>query len=210
MQHRILTSMCVIAVLAALTTLRHGRLAAQSPANAAKSPHPLILQENEGEHLLRRPGGPIAAAAASVPEFIIKVDEQNGNAEDFLVSTEIMSPGGVIPFHKHLNSEEILVLEEGGATVTVGDLRGVAGPHSVVFIPRDTWVSVTNTGKNSIHIYGIFSRQGFENFFRARSVHPGEPLTPLTPEEVHGAAEKGHAMVWDTSKGQYPPGVAHP
>jgi hypothetical protein len=46
------------------------------------------LQENEGEHLLRRPGGPIAAAAASVPEFIIKVDEQNGNAEDFLVSTE--------------------------------------------------------------------------------------------------------------------------
>jgi mannose-6-phosphate isomerase-like protein (cupin superfamily) len=209
MQRRILGSMCVIAVLAALTSLRHGRLAAQSPASAAKLAHPLILQENDGEHLLRRPGGSIAAAA-SVPEFIIKVDAQNGNAEDFLVSTEIMTPGGVIPFHKHLNSEEILVLEEGGATVTVGDLRGVAGPHSVVFIPRDTWVSVTNTGKNPIHIYGLFSRQGFEDFFRARSVHPGEPVTPLTPEEVHSAAEKGHAMVWDTAKGPYPPGVAHP
>jgi mannose-6-phosphate isomerase-like protein (cupin superfamily) len=136
MQRRIFGLMCVIAVLAAITSLRQGRLAAQSPASATKSPHPLILQENDGEHLLRRPGGPIAAAA-SVPEFIIKVDEQNGNAEDFLVSTEIMTPGGVIPFHKHLNSEEILVLEEGGATVTVGDLRGVAGPHSVVFI-RET------------------------------------------------------------------------
>jgi hypothetical protein len=27
---------------------------------------------------------------------------------------------------------------------------------------------------------------------------------------VRGAAEKGHAMVWDTSKGPYPPGVTHP
>jgi mannose-6-phosphate isomerase-like protein (cupin superfamily) len=168
----------------------------------------LILEENDGEHRLRRPGGP--TGSGSVPEFIIKIDKQNGNAEDFYVGTETLNPGAMIPFHKHHNSEEVVIFEEGGATVTVGDKRAVAGPRSIVFIPRETWVSITNTGNNPIHGYYIFSRQGFENFLRARSVRPGEPLTPLTPEEVRRAAEEGHVTPWDTSKGPYPPGVPHP
>ena len=176
--------------------------------DSPSAPTPLILQENDGEHRLRRPGGP--TGSGSVPEFIIKIDRQNGNADDFFVGTEILNPGAMIPFHKHHNSEEVVILEEGGATVTVGDKRAVAGPHSIVFIPRETWVSIANTGNGPVHMYGLFSRQGFENFLRARSVRPGEPLTPLTPEEVHRAADEGHVTPWDTSKGQYPPGVPHP
>ena len=176
----------------------------QSPA----SPTPLILEENDGEHRLRRPQGP--AGSESVPEFIIKIDKLNGNAEDFYVGYEILKPGGMIPFHKHHNSEEVVILEEGGATVTVGNKRSVTGPHAIVFIPRETWVSVANTGNSPIHLYGLFSHQGFENFLRARSVRPGEPLTPLTPEELRRSIEEGHFTPWDTSKGPYPPGVAHP
>ncbi len=177
-------------------------------ASANTHPTPLILQENDGEHRLRRPAGP--PGSGSVPEFIIKVDKQNGNAKDFYVGYEILKPGALIPFHKHHNSEEVVVLEEGGATVAVGDKRAVAGPHSIVFIPRDTWVSISNTGSSSIHLYALFSRPGFENFLRARSVRPGEPLTPLTPEEVRRAELAGHITAWDTSKGPFPPGVAHP
>jgi mannose-6-phosphate isomerase-like protein (cupin superfamily) len=132
------------------------------------APTPLILQEGDGERRLRRPGGP--TGSGSVPEFIIKVDKQNGNAEDFYVGTEILNPSAMIPFHKHHNSEEVVILEEGGATVTVGDKRAVAGPHCIVFIPRETWVSITNTGISPIHGYYLFSRQGFENLLRARSV----------------------------------------
>ena len=172
------------------------------------SPTPLILQENDGEHRLRRPGG--ATGSGSVPEFIIKVDKENGNAEDFYVGYEILKPGAMIPFHKHHNSEEVVLLEEGGATVTVGDKRSLAGPHAIVFIPRETWVSIANTGSSPIHLYALFSRPGFENFLRARSVRPGEPLTPLTPEEVRRAERAGHMTSWDTSRGPYPPGVAHP
>jgi mannose-6-phosphate isomerase-like protein (cupin superfamily) len=175
---------------------------------SSASPTPLILQENDGERRLRRPQGP--AGSESVPEFIIKIDKLNGNAEDFYVGYEILKPGGMIPFHKHHNSEEVVILEEGGATVTVGDKRSVTGPHAIVFIPRETWVSVANTGNGDIHLYGLFSRQGFENFLRARSVRPGEPLTPLTPEELRRATEEGHVTPWDTSKGPYPPGVPHP
>jgi mannose-6-phosphate isomerase-like protein (cupin superfamily) len=185
--------------------------ASQSTAASTPSPSPptpLILQENDGEHRLRRPGGP--AGSSSVAEFIIKIDKQNGNAQDFYVGTEILGPGAMIPFHKHHNSEEVVFMEEGGATVTVGDKRAVAGPHSIVFIPRETWVSITNTGNSPIHLFAAFSRQGFENFMRARSVRPGEPLTPLTPEELRRAVEEGHVTPWDTSKGPYPPGVPHP
>ena len=121
-----------------------------------------------------------------------------------------MNPGATIPFHMHHNSEEVVIFEEGGATVTVGDKRGMAGPHSIVFIPRQTWVSITNTGTSPIHGYFVFSRQGFENFLRARSALPGEPLTPLTPDEVRHATEERHFTPWDTSKGPYPPGVPHP
>jgi mannose-6-phosphate isomerase-like protein (cupin superfamily) len=208
-----------LSVFLAFTTVTLGVLLvhAQNPqasrSNGASTqgsslPIPLILQENDGEHRLRRPGGP--TGSSSVPEFIIKIDKQNGSAEDFYVGAEIMNPGGMIPFHMHHNSEEVVILEEGGATVTVGDKRAVAGPHSIVFIPRETWVSIANTGNTPIHLYGIFSRQGFENFLRARSVRPGEPLTPLTPEEVRHAADEGHVTPWDTSKGPYPPGVPHP
>lgn len=142
-------------------------------SNTASSAHSLILQEGDGEHRLRRPGGP--TGSSSVSEFTIKIDEQNGNAEDFYVGSEILKPGAMIPFNKHDNAEQALIMEEGGATVTVGDKRAVTGPHSIVFVPRDTWLSITNTGSAPIRLYAVFSRQGFENFLRARSARPGEP-----------------------------------
>ena len=41
--------------------------------------------------------------------------------------TEVMAPGASIPWHMHDNAEEILVLEEGGAEVMVGDKRAGRG-----------------------------------------------------------------------------------
>jgi oxalate decarboxylase/phosphoglucose isomerase-like protein (cupin superfamily) len=124
--------------------------------------------------------------------------------------TEMLPPGQTIPFHMHHNAEEIVILEEGGATATVGDKRAVLGPHSVVFVPRETWISITNTGSQSIHLYGFFSRQGFERYLRAISVESGQPLSPLNPADLWHLRADGHATYWDTSKGPYPPGVAHP
>jgi len=171
----------------------------------------LILQANDGEHLLRRPKGQTQAnGPGTIPEFTIKIDKQNGAAEDFVMLTEDLKPGAIINFHKHHNAEEVLIFEQGDATVTVGDKRAVTGPHAVVFIPRETWVSVTNTADHPIHLYALFSRPGFEGYLRARSVHPGEQLTPMTSEELREAEEHGHCMFWDVSKGPYPPGVPHP
>jgi quercetin dioxygenase-like cupin family protein len=181
--------------------------AAQHSVDASEgsaSPRPLIQQEGDGEHLVHRAG-----SLGGVP-FTIKLDSQNGNAQDFFVFTEALAEGQTIPFHKHDNAEEILIFEEGGATVTVGDTRAVAGPHAIVFIPRDTWISATNTSARDIHLVCVFSRQGFERYMRAISSKQGEPLAPLSPDELSRLRAMGHSTYWDTSKGPYPPGVSHP
>jgi quercetin dioxygenase-like cupin family protein len=189
-----------VAVAVLLCTAQHSVDISEGPG----SPRPLILQDGDGEHLVHR-AGPLGG----VP-FTIKLDRQNGNAHDFFVFTEALAAGQTIPFHKHDNAEEILIFEEGNATVIVGDKRDVAGPHSIVFIPRDTWISATNTGARDIHLVCVFSRQGFERYMRAISSKPGEPVAPLSPDELSRLRALGHATYWDTSKGPYPPGVAHP
>jgi len=168
------------------------------------SPRPMILQDGDGDHLIHT-SGPLSGLP-----FSIKVDSEYGNAQDFFVFTSILAPGQTIPFHKHDNAEELLMPEEGGLSVIVGDKRAVAGPRSIVFIPRDTWISGTNTGGKDIHMTAIFSRPGFEKYMRAIGTKPGQPIIAVPADQLTGLRAMGHAMYWDTSKGPYPPGVAHP
>lgn len=175
-----------------------------NPGAQAGAPVPMILQETDGDHLVHR-AGPLAG----VP-LTIKVDGQFGNSEDFFVFAEALAPKQTIPFHKHHNAEELLIFEEAGAEVIVGEKRGPAGQHSIIFIPRDTWISATNTTQHEIHLLAIFSRHGFEAYMRAISVKPGEPMKALTPDELTKLRAMGHATYWDTAQGPYPPGVAHP
>jgi mannose-6-phosphate isomerase-like protein (cupin superfamily) len=167
-------------------------------------PQPLILQADDGEHLVRRSG-----PTGGWP-YLIKLDPQQGNTQDFFVMAEDMAPGQSIPFHRHHNAEEILVLDEGGASVVVGTRKALAGPRSIAYIPRDTWVSAKNTSSHDIHSTAIFSRHGFDNYMRAISVKPGTPLTPLTPEELTKLRAAGHATYWDVSQGASPPGIPAP
>lgn len=178
--------------------------AAFASPQATGSAVPMILQEADGDQLIHR-AGPLRG----VP-FTIKIDGQFGNSEDFFVFAEALKPGETIPFHKHENAEELLIFQERGAMVTVGTKRGIAGAHSIVFIPRDTWISATNTGDKELHALAIFSRHGFEKYMRAIGVRPGEPLNPFSQDELTRLRSSGHAVYWDTSKGPYPPGVAHP
>jgi mannose-6-phosphate isomerase-like protein (cupin superfamily) len=199
----------VLATIAAVVGAHEGDRKAVQPEASEGAPtpptsRPLILQEADGEQLIHT-SGPLSGLP-----FIIKVDAANGNAQDFFVFTETLAPGQTIPFHKHHNAEEILIFEEGGATVVVGDKWAVTGPHSITFIPRDTWISATNKGKENIHTIAIFSRQGFDRYMRSIGAKPGTPISPVSPDELPRLRALGHATYWDTSKGPYPPGVAHP
>lgn len=201
----VLTTVTTVLMVALFLFAQEHKARAHKPdEKLAKSPVPLILQDEDGDHLVHR-AGPLGG----VP-FTIKVDEQFGNSQDFFAFAETLAPGQAIPFHKHHNAEEILLFEEPGARVIVGDKNGNAGAHSLVFIPRDTWISATNASNSPIHLLAIFSRPGFENYMRAISARPGEPLKPLSQDELTRLRTLGHATYWDTSKGPYPPGVTRP
>ena len=86
----------------------------------------------------------------------------------------------------------------------------MAGPRSIVFITRDTWISGTNTSSKDIHMTALFSRPGFEKYMRAIGPKPGQPIIAVPRVQLPGLRAMGHAMYWDTSKEPYPPGVAHP
>jgi mannose-6-phosphate isomerase-like protein (cupin superfamily) len=198
------TALTTILMAAFLFAREHKGRAHQLDEKPAKFPVPLILRDEDGDHLVHR-AGPLGGLP-----FTIKIDKQFGNSEDFFVFAETLAPGQAIPFHKHHNAEEILLFEEAGARVIVGDKNENAGVHSLVFIPRDTWISATNTSNGPIHLLAIFSRPGFENYMRAISSRPGEPLKPLSQDELTRLRTLGHATYWDTSKRPYPPGVTHP
>src|SRR5260370_9360788 len=100
----------LVLTLATVTVAVLVRAPARSdPQSAAKSspsstaPQPLILQEGDGDHLIRS-GGPLSGLP-----FTIKLDGQNGNTQDFFVFTSALSPGETIRFHNHDNPQELLI-----------------------------------------------------------------------------------------------------
>jgi mannose-6-phosphate isomerase-like protein (cupin superfamily) len=205
------TTLTLIFAVMAITVIfvyarerKPGQKSFHTNEQTAGQPTPLILQEGEGDQLIHR-AGPLKGLP-----FTIKVDSQFGKSQDFFVFGETLAPKQTIPFHKHENAEEILLFQEAGASVIVGHKRGNAGANSMIFIPRDTWISATNIGSSDIHLLAVFSRHGFESYMRSISAKPGEPLTPLNQDELTRLRALGHAVYWDTTKGAYPPGVAHP
>jgi quercetin dioxygenase-like cupin family protein len=129
--------------------------------------------------------------------FILKVDPQNGGSSHLVFGTEDMAPGGKIEMHKHPGSDEILFLENGTARVSLGDSSKEVHGEATVFIPANTWISVTNIGSEVIHFAFIFSSPGFEEFMRAESVHEGERNIPLSKAEDEEIMKKHlHAVIY--------------
>ena len=171
---------------------------ANAPAQTTKTTNatPLILERNEGE---RRVWRPIEGSSlgASLSLFILKVDPSNGGSSHLVFGTEDIPPGGKIDTHRHAGADEILFLQNGTAKVTLGDsVKDVHG-GATVFIPANTWVSASNTGKEAIHVVFVFSAPGFNDFMRAESVREGEKVVPLTKaEDAAILAKHSHDVVY--------------
>jgi len=162
------------------------------PQSAADSRvTPLILEKNEGEHRVRRP------RETSVPTgpFTIKIDRNNGGSQKVFAGTEEIPVGGIIPRHKHLGQDEILLIETGSAHVWLGTQERDVHAGAIVFIPSDTWISVKNTGNETINLAFVFSDPGFDEFMRCTSVPAGESSsTRVTHDEFKDCQHKGHVV----------------
>lgn len=165
-------------VLAALA-LETPAAPAQGRAGVSRAT-PLILEKNEGEKRLWRPIAGAKGWDAQPGLFILKVDRRNGGSSHLVFGTEDLPVGASIDRHRHPGADEILFLQNGAARVSLGDkTRDVQG-GATVFIPANTWISVTNTGTAAIHVAFVFSGPGFDGYMRAESVPEGGKVTPLT------------------------------
>jgi quercetin dioxygenase-like cupin family protein len=149
----------------------------------------LVFEKNEGEARVRRPRGSLPIPTA---EFILKVTPENSGSKHLVLGTEDIPPGGVIPRHKHLDQDEILLVQTGTAHVTLGDKEYDVHAGGTVFFPAQTWVSLTNVGTDSISLVFIFSAPGFEKNMRCGSVPAGQPAPPINTDELKACAHEGH------------------
>jgi mannose-6-phosphate isomerase-like protein (cupin superfamily) len=171
--------------IAVVATVLFGASAMAEPhqdVTAAGASKPLILQPNDGEARTRRP--PPSSLSTLAAPFLIKVDERNGGAKDFVIFTEDVPVGQTISPHRHPHSEEILFIHAGTGTAWLAGKEAKVGPGTIIFMPPNTGVRLTNDGKQPISLMAVFSRPGFDKYQREISVPAGEPARPLTVEEL--------------------------
>jgi quercetin dioxygenase-like cupin family protein len=157
-------------------------------ANSTKTV-PLILEKNEGERRVVRgwPGHPDPGET-----FILKVDPKNGGSSHLVFMTGDLGPRGEIVTHRHPGADEILFLKTGTARVHLGDSVRDVHAGATVFIPANTWISLSNIGRDTITFAAVFSAPGFEEYMRAGSVREGDKSVPLTEAE-DAAIQKNHS-----------------
>jgi quercetin dioxygenase-like cupin family protein len=149
----------------------------------------VVLEKNEGEARVRRPRGVLPTPTA---EFILKVTPENSGSKHLVLGTEDIPPGGVIPKHKHLEQDEILLIQTGTAHVTLDDQECDVHAGGTVFFPAQTWVGLKNIGTETISLVFIFSAPGFEKNMRCGSVPAGQSVPPINTEELKACAHEGH------------------
>ena len=115
----------------------------------------VVLEKTEGEARVRRPRGSLPTPTA---EFILKVTPENSGSKHLVLGTEDIPPGGVIPKHKHLEQDEILLIQTGTAHIILDDKEYDVHAGGTVFFPAQTWVSLKNIGIDSISlVFDLFS-----------------------------------------------------
>ncbi len=162
---------------------------AQTPAPDA-SGKPVVLQKSQGDLRTRRPREGVASPAS---EFLLKIGPKTSGSKHLLLFTEEIPPGAAIPKHKHQAEDEILLIQTGSAHVWLGDKEYDAQAGALVFIPAETWISLKNTGKESISLVSVWNEPSFEEMLRCGSVPKGQMGPPLSREGVKECYHHGDA-----------------
>ena len=116
-----------------------------------------FFQPAEGEVLKL---GPPAAG-----EVIIKVDPRR-TGSTFTVGTETLLPNAQIPVHRHLHHDEVLFVHKGQGRAILDRRTITVVPGVMVYVPRQAWHGLRNTGTGMLQITWAAAPPGIEEFFR--------------------------------------------
>jgi quercetin dioxygenase-like cupin family protein len=161
-----------------------------APRGAIVAPQPAVLHKNDGELRMRRPREGVASPST---EFLLKIGPKTNGSKHLLVFSEEMPPGAAIPRHRHHGEEEIILIQSGRAHLWLGEQEYDAESGALVFIPPDTWVSLENTGTDSLGLVAVWNEPGFEDMLRCGSVRAGERAELLSRDGVKNCYHHGDA-----------------
>jgi len=99
---------------------------------------------------------------------------------DLVVLFENLAAGDRIPLHTH-PMEELIIIEEGSAEVTVGHERRVVGPGAVVFIPLGKPHGMRNATERPVRLHGVFPSSVVALQYIERNPAPGTEGEPPQP-----------------------------
>ncbi len=145
----------------------------------------LIVRETEGIHILTRRKVPIT----------IKISKTKNGIDGISFCTEDMTRGRKMRVHKHLNNDELIFIHKGEGTLTLDEQLVEVKTGDVVFVPRDTWHGLDNTGNENLLMVFQYSPAGFEEYFIENGTPAGMPDKVRTEEE-YAATEKKYGMVY--------------
>jgi quercetin dioxygenase-like cupin family protein len=98
-------------------------------------------------------------------EVTVKVaGRQGGGAVSAGVLT--IPAGALMPRHRHLEREEVLVVYKGQGRVVLEGRSSTIVPGTVIYVPRQAWLELRNTGTGLLQLAWIVSPAGLEEFFR--------------------------------------------
>jgi len=127
--------------------------------------------------------GEVYLIGARQGRVTIKIDKRNAGVAAMSLLTEDIVPGDGIPVHKHGAEEEWIVIERGRGVLTFGDETFRVVPGSMALVPRGVWHGLRNEGEEPLRMVFGYTPAGFEDYFRAIGVRPGEPRKALSAAE---------------------------
>jgi len=145
----------------------------------------IVVREDEGIHLLTRRKVPIT----------IKISKTKHGVDGISFCVEDQAPGRKMRIHKHLNNDELIFIHKGEGTLTLDEESINIKTGDVVFVPRNTWHGLDNTGKENLLMVFQYSPAGFEEYFIENGTVVGMPAKEKTEEE-YAITEKKYGMVY--------------
>ena len=146
----------------------------------------IVVREDEGIHLL--------TGRRKVP-ITVKISKASNGVEEISFCVEDQIPGQKMRVHKHLNNDELIFINKGAGTLTLDEETIEVKAGDVVFIPRDTWHGLDNTGNENLKMVFQYSPAGFEEYFIENGTLVGMTPKERTAEE-YAATEKKYGMIY--------------
>jgi mannose-6-phosphate isomerase-like protein (cupin superfamily) len=145
----------------------------------------IVVRAEEGEHILTRRKVPIT----------VKISKAKHGIDNISFSQEDMSPGRKMRVHKHLFNDELIFIHKGNGTMTLDEEKIEVKTGDVVYVPRDTWHGLDNTGNENLLMVFQYSPAGFEQYFIENGTPVGMP-DKIRTEEEYAQTEKKYGMVY--------------